>query len=48
VAFEKLGENPESPDYVTPAEGDAWNFIASIRSWLVDADRKGIPGVIAS
>ncbi len=41
--FEKMGENPEDPAYVTPSDGDVWDFLAKIRGWMVARDRKGIP-----
>lgn len=41
--FEKMGENPSSPDYIKPSEGDVWEFISKIRAWHVNANRKGIP-----
>ncbi len=43
-AFERMGEDPEDPDYVRPSGGDVWEFIASVRQWLMDPVRKGIPG----
>lgn len=41
--FEKMGEEPESPGYLKPSDGDVWQFISRIKSWLFDANRKGIP-----
>lgn len=41
--FEKMGEDPESPTYLKPAEDDVWKFIGNIKNWLFDPDRKGIP-----
>jgi hypothetical protein len=41
--FEKMGENPEDPQYVKPAAGDVWDFIAHVGNWLKDPSRKGIP-----
>jgi hypothetical protein len=41
--FEKLGENPEGSNYVKPGDGDVWEFIAHLRSWLMNPNRKGIP-----
>jgi energy-coupling factor transporter ATP-binding protein EcfA2 len=41
--FEAMGSDPESPDYVRPEEGDVWMFIHSIRTWLHNPLRKGIP-----
>ena len=42
--FERMGENPSLPDYIRPADGDVWKFIGCIRKWLMDGNRKGIPG----
>ena len=41
--FEKMGENPESSDYLRPTEGDVWHFISSIKDWFSKAERQGIP-----
>ncbi len=41
--FEKMGEDPEAEDYVKPSTNDVWKFISKVRSWLVDASKKGIP-----
>ena len=41
--FQKMGENPEVQDYVRPAEGDVWEFLGSIKTWLTDSNRRGIP-----
>lgn len=41
--FEKMGENPDDPGYVRPAEDDVWAFMYEIRSWLDNPRRKGIP-----
>lgn len=43
--FEIMGENPESPEYLKPSETDVWIFIKSIREWLLNPERKGIPKV---
>jgi hypothetical protein len=32
-----------SPAYTRPTDGDVWEFISEIKSWLIDPDRKGIP-----
>jgi predicted ATPase len=44
--FEKMGENPDSADYVRPVDGDVWNFIGSIKKWASSVNRKGIPAKI--
>jgi len=41
--FEKMGEDPASTEYVKPRPGDVWEFIASVRRWLTNPSRKGIP-----
>jgi predicted ATPase len=41
--FEKMGEDPESLDYLKPSEDDVWNFIDDISKWFFDPRRKGIP-----
>ncbi len=41
--FEKMGDSPESTNYLAPGEGDVWDFIGVAKSWLADPNRKGIP-----
>jgi predicted ATPase len=41
--FEVMGEDPESERYVRPGQGDVWGFLATIKRWLSDPNRKGIP-----
>lgn len=41
--FERMGEDPNNPNYVRPSTGDVWAFLRDIRSWLMDPERKGIP-----
>jgi hypothetical protein len=41
--FEKMGENSDAPDFLKPSDDDVWAFIRKMRTWLVDATRKGIP-----
>jgi hypothetical protein len=41
--FEKMGEDPEDPEYILPNDDDVWNFINSIGNWLNNTGRKGIP-----
>ena len=41
--FEKMGEDSSLPSYVKPQIGDVWDFISTIRRWLVNPQRKGIP-----
>jgi ABC-type cobalamin/Fe3+-siderophores transport system ATPase subunit len=41
--FDKIGEDPEDPSYLKPKEGDVWAFITSIKNWLMNSSKKGIP-----
>lgn len=41
--FEKMGEDPESADYLKPTNSDVWDFIEDIGKWLFNPRRKGIP-----
>lgn len=41
--FEKMGENPDSEEYMKPRDGDVWGFIKIVGDWLLDPNRKGIP-----
>ncbi len=44
-AFEKMGETPEDPNYLSPEDGDVWSFIGEAKDWLADSNRKGIPSL---
>lgn len=41
--FEKMGEDPVSEGYLKPGEDDVWEFIRTIKGWLIDVGRRGIP-----
>jgi hypothetical protein len=41
--FEKLGSDETADDYVRPTEGDVWEFLGLVRTWLLNSDRSGIP-----
>ncbi len=41
--FEKMGENPDMPDYIKPEDGDVWDFMGGIKKWTAAVNRKGIP-----
>lgn len=41
--FEKMGEDPEAAEYLTPSTDDVWSFMGKVKTWLVSASRKGIP-----
>ena len=42
--FEKMGSNPSSKNYVKPSNGDVWDFMEKIGSWMTNDERRGIPG----
>lgn len=41
--FESMGEDPSSPSYVSPSEGDCWEFLGNVATWVANQDRKGMP-----
>jgi hypothetical protein len=41
-AFEKMGENPESPGYIKPSENDVWQFMRSVSKWVNEPSRLGL------
>jgi len=41
--FQAMGEDPNSTTYVRPSSGDVWDFIGSIRAWVANPTRMGIP-----
>lgn len=41
--FEKIGEDPSSPDFLLPSEGDVWSFLEKISEWFFNPNRSGIP-----
>jgi ABC-type cobalamin/Fe3+-siderophores transport system ATPase subunit len=41
--FEKIGQDPAAANYLKPSGDDVWAFLANIKVWLTDANRKGIP-----
>ena len=41
--FEKMGESPDDGGYLSPVAGDVWDFLGEARSWVGNANRKGIP-----
>lgn len=41
--FALIGEDPEAEKYVRPGTGDVWEFMANIKKWLTDPNRRGIP-----
>lgn len=42
--FEKMGTDPDSSGYVSPHEGDVWDFIGDCKNWLSNPNRKGMAG----
>lgn len=40
--FETLGSRPTDEGYVSPSEGDVWDFIGEANEWLQNSDRKGM------
>ena len=41
--FEAMGSDPTKSNYVKPEKGDVWDFIGTVKDWLVDPKRHGIP-----
>lgn len=41
--FERLGSDETAVDYVRPAQGDVWDFLGLVRTWLLNPSRNGIP-----
>lgn len=41
--FERMGEDPANANYIRPADNDVWEFMSRAKTWLIDANRKGIP-----
>jgi len=39
--LEKMGSDPANADYVKPTQGDVWDFMRSIVSWIKNSARKG-------
>lgn len=41
--FEKMGEDPDAPNFLKPTSDDVWAFMQKVKVWLTDPNRKGIP-----
>lgn len=41
--FAKMGEDPDQLGYLNPNTGDVWDFIGTVKNWIDDTNRKGIP-----
>lgn len=41
--FSKMGDNPESADYIKPTNGDVWDFIGNMKNWIENINKRGIP-----
>jgi hypothetical protein len=39
--LDRLGGDPSAPDYVRPENGEVWDFIREIVSWIKNPSRKG-------
>jgi len=39
----KIGVDPSDSSYLTPSEGDVWDFMRSISSWVKNPQRRGMP-----
>lgn len=39
--FESMGEDPDHASYVRPSNGDVWDFMGKVKSWLADGSRRG-------
>lgn len=42
-AFEKMGTSPDEEGYLSPSQGDVWDFVRNIASWISNPNRKGMP-----
>lgn len=42
-AFRLMGSDPTNANYVSANRHDVWEFIAGMRLWIDDPDRKGVP-----
>ena len=38
--FEQMGDDPSQPGYAHPSQGDVWDFIGQIKSWVANGSRK--------
>lgn len=41
--FSKMGDNPDDANYIKPSLDNVWNFIGSIRNWIDNTTKRGIP-----
>lgn len=41
--FERMGEDPDEPNYVQPTKGDVWDFLGKVKEWIAEPARKGVP-----
>ena len=41
--FQKMGEDPDRESYLRPRSDGVWAFLAKVRHWLSNPERKGIP-----
>ncbi|MBX8824470.1 hypothetical protein [Ochrobactrum sp. SFR4] len=41
--FELMGHDPHDSNYIRPQEGDVWDFLGKVSSWIKNPNRRGIP-----
>lgn len=41
--FERMGEDTESSSFIRPSDNDVWKFMSSLRNWLTNPRKRGIP-----
>ncbi len=40
-ALDRLGWDPDTPEYAKPETGDIWDFMRQVNAWILDPHRKG-------
>ena len=40
--FDKMGSDPQSPEYIHPTDDDVWAFMRKVAAWINDPSRRGI------
>ena len=41
--FKRLGSDPSDPNYISPGDGDVWDFIQLINAWCTNPNKFGCP-----
>ena len=41
--FDRMKADPKDSDYVMPQDGDVWQFVERMSSWVLDDNRLGMP-----